>query len=218
MTTVVLVRHGEAQSLLDGIVGGDKGCSGLSDHGRDQVEALGARLTRTGQLGEVDAVYASSLPRATETGEILARHLGVDEIRIEPDVREWDPGPEMDGRPWEEIEAAFPRPDPWTPHDSRFPGSETWAEFSLRVGRGLHRIARDHEGGTIVVACHGGVVEQSVIAFGGLSHHGEHVSFHIANSSLTEWFRPDPDQEWWRPVGRWRLIRLNDAAHLEHLE
>jgi hypothetical protein len=66
-----------------------------------------------------------------------------------------------------------------------------------------------------VVACHGGVVEQSVVALLGLAHHGEHATFDIANTSVTEWYRPDPDELWWRPPGRWRLVRLNDAAHLE---
>jgi hypothetical protein len=59
------------------------------------------------------------------------------------------------------------------------------------------------------------VIEQSVIALLGLAHHGELASFDIANTSLTEWYRPDPDELWWRPPGRWRLVRLNDAAHLD---
>jgi hypothetical protein len=52
------------------------------------------------------------------------------------------------------------------------------------------------------------------VALLGLAHHGELVTFDVANTSITEWLRPDPDEPWWRPPGRWRLIRLNDAAHL----
>ena len=64
-TRIVLVRHGEAQSHVEGVVGGRQGCSGLSDLGRRQAEALRDRLDRTGELGEVAALYASTLPRAS---------------------------------------------------------------------------------------------------------------------------------------------------------
>jgi probable phosphoglycerate mutase len=218
VTRIVLVRHGEAQAAVDEVIGGDRGCTGLSDLGRLQVKGLAQRLERTGELGSVDAVYASTLPRAIETGEILTASLGGQELIIEPDVKEWDPGPEIDGLRWHEVDARYPPLDPWNPHDVRYPASEPWAEFTNRVGRGLHRIASRHVGETVVVACHGGVIEQSVVAFGGLSHYGEHLSFSITNASLTEWFRPDPDEPWWRPAGRWRLLRLNDAAHLEGVD
>jgi hypothetical protein len=61
------------------------------------------------------------------------------------------------------------------------------------------------------------VIEQSVVSFFGLGHHGDLSSFEIANTSITEWVKPSPDEKWWRPGGQWRLVRLNDAAHLEVL-
>jgi 2,3-bisphosphoglycerate-dependent phosphoglycerate mutase len=219
MTRLVLVRHGEAQSHVDHVVGGDRGCTGLSELGRRQAAALADRWERTltAELGRVDALYASTLPRAAETAKIVAPVLGLPEVRTERDLREWDPGEEADCLTWEELEARYPRTDAWSAHRTRFPGSETWAEFGLRVGRILHEIADRHAGQTVVVACHGGVVEHSVVSLLGLAHHGELASFDIANCSITEWYRPDPDELWWRPPGRWRLVRLNDAAHLEGL-
>ncbi|HEY8524822.1 MAG TPA: histidine phosphatase family protein [Acidimicrobiales bacterium] len=213
MTRIVLIRHGEAQTHVDGIVGGDTACTGLSDLGRRQAAALRDRLARTGELGRPDALYASNLPRAIETAEIIAPALGDPPIEIERDVREFDPG-EADGLTWEEYEKRFPR-DVWDAFRSRSPGAESWAEFGLRVGTVLRRLADRHDGGTVVIACHGGVVEQSVVTFLGLGHQGELATFEIANTSITEWLRPDPDEPWWRPPGLWRLIRLNDAAHLE---
>jgi 2,3-bisphosphoglycerate-dependent phosphoglycerate mutase len=213
MTRLVLIRHGEAQSHVDGIVGGDTGCTGLSDLGRRQAVALRDRLARTGELGAVDALYASTLPRAIETAEIIAPAIGSPPVEVERDLREFDPG-EADGLTWEEYEKRFPR-ELWDAYRSRSPGAETWAEFGLRAGTILRRIADRHDGGTVVVACHGGVVEQSVVTFLGLGHEGELATFEIANTSITEWRRPDPDEPWWRPPGLWRLLRLNDAAHLE---
>ena len=71
---MVLVRHGEAVCNVNGMVGGFRGCTGLTATGvgpggrpwRD-------RLARTGELTGVGALYASVLPRAVETAEILAR-------------------------------------------------------------------------------------------------------------------------------------------------
>ncbi|HKH05169.1 MAG TPA: histidine phosphatase family protein [Acidimicrobiales bacterium] len=214
MTRLVLIRHGEAQSWVDGIVGGDQGCTGLSDLGRRQAIALRDRLARTGELGTVDALYASTLPRALETAEIIAPALGDPPIKQERELREFDPGEAADGRTWEDYEREYPR-ELWDAYRSRSPGAESWAQFGVRIGAALRDVAERHAGGTVVVACHGGVIEQSVVNFFGLGHHGELASFDIANTSLTEWVRPDPDEVWWRPGGQWRLLRLNDAAHLE---
>jgi probable phosphoglycerate mutase len=214
MTRIVLVRHGEAQSAVDGVVGGENGCTGLSDLGRRQAAALRDRLARTGELRTADALYASHLARAVETAEIIAPALGDPPVRIERELREFDPGSQADGMTWEEYDRRFPR-DPWDAYRGRSPGAESWAAFSLRIGTALRDLAERHPGETVVVACHGGVVEQSVVSLLGLAHHGELVTFEVANTSITEWLRPDPDELWWRPPGRWRLIRLNDAAHLD---
>jgi len=214
MTRIVLVRHGEAQSALDGVVKSENGCTGLSDLGRRQAAALRDRLARTGELRTVDALYASHLARAVETAEIIAPALGDPPVRIERELREFDPGSQADGMTWEEYDRRFPR-DPWDAYRGRSPGAESWAAFSLRIGTALRDLAERHPGETVVVACHGGVVEQSVVSLLGLAHHGELVTFEVANTSITEWLRPDPDELWWRPPGRWRLIRLNDAAHLD---
>jgi probable phosphoglycerate mutase len=136
MTKLVLIRHGEAQSYLDGVVGGDRGCTGLSDLGRRQATALRDRLARTGELGEVDALYASSLPRAIETADVIAPALGDLPVKVERDVREFDPGPEADGRTWEDIEREYPR-ELWDPYRPRVPGAESWAGFGVRVGAAL---------------------------------------------------------------------------------
>ena len=74
-TRVVLVRHGEAVCNVDGVVGGRRGCTGLTAVGAAQVRALADRLARTTELGPLDALYASRLPRAIETAHILASRL-----------------------------------------------------------------------------------------------------------------------------------------------
>ena len=57
------------------VCGGRVGCTGLTERGMPRCEALRDRLAVTGELAGTDALYASVLPRAIETAEILAPAL-----------------------------------------------------------------------------------------------------------------------------------------------
>jgi probable phosphoglycerate mutase len=213
-TRIVLVRHGESMNQENKVVGGHKGCEGLSRRGRAQVQALADRLTRTGELAGAAALYSSVMPRAIETADILAPALGFDPdgIRRECDFCEHHPG-EGDGLPWEEYEQRYPLPSAWDPHLRRDPGAETWAEMTERVARGLDMLVREHAGETVVVACHGGVVVHSMMRWLHLDPAGTGRAWiGPANSSLTEWrFGPNPFEKDTLAI---ELVRFNDHAHL----
>ncbi len=211
MTRLVLIRHGEAQVAVDGILGGERGCRGRSAPGRRQAEALRDRLKSTGELGEVDALYASSLRRAAETAEIIAPALGDLPIRIDRELREFDPG-DADGMAWEEFNERYPPPEVRDPHRPRAPGAESWVAFGERVERALARIVADHTDETVVIACHGGVIEHAFHLWGIPTNDGLFIE--IFNTGITEfvWSEPWP---WHQPSApAWRLVRHNDAAHL----
>jgi probable phosphoglycerate mutase len=70
-TRIVLVRHGESVATVERYLGGLRTCRGLTEHGRAQAQALGARLQRTKEL-QVDAIVSSSFPRAMQTADIVA--------------------------------------------------------------------------------------------------------------------------------------------------
>jgi len=213
-TRIVLVRHGEAQSHVDGVVGGRQGCSGLSDLGRRQAEALRARWERTGEVADARALYASTLPRAVETARIIAPALGdLDVVEVD-ELREFDMGPEGDGLPWEEVEERFPTPEIWTPFHHHVPGAETWASFGARVGAALDELARRHVGETVVVACHGGVVEQSFTAFHSRPLSGWLGTVSIENCGITEWSHSERPDLPWVKARTWTLVRHNDHAHV----
>jgi 2,3-bisphosphoglycerate-dependent phosphoglycerate mutase len=209
-TRLVLIRHGESRASVDEIVGGHEGCRGLSDRGRRQVEALRDRLAATGEV-RADALLASVLPRAIETAEILAPALGGLPVDQDCDLCEQHPG-EGDGLAWAEFQAKY-RPEGWRfdPYEPMAPGGESVAEFNARVARALTKVAAEHRGGTVVVACHGGVVAASMISFLGLPFQGGLVQLFSDNTSLTEWVLGDEDRDHPPP---WRLVRYNDAAHL----
>ena len=210
-TRLVLVRHGEAQCHVDQVVGGARGCTGLSDLGRRQAEALCRRLERTGELADADVLYASTLPRAVETAEAIAPALGGPPVKLDEDLCELHPG-EADGIRWEEFRERYTWPGgTGEVYRPMAPGAESWARFTERVGRVLSRLADDHEGQTVVAACHGGVVMGSFHALGELPL-VQRFLLHIENTSITEWRRDHAGDE-----ERWTLVRFNDAVHLYDL-
>ena len=77
-----------------------------------------------------------------------------------------------------------------------------------RAAAAIFRLVKDHADQTIVVVCHGGVID---VAFRVLLNLPLTGGFELAtlNTSLTELQHTDRS--------RWRLVRYNDAAHLAGL-
>jgi probable phosphoglycerate mutase len=211
-TRIVLVRHGESRAQELGFLGGHDGCKGLSDRGREQVAALRDRLARTGELADATALYASVMPRAVETAEIIAEALPGLDLRTECGFCEGHPG-EADGLSWTELDERYPS-DGWTADSRRAPGWETWREMATRVTGALAGVVERHPGETIVIACHGGVVVHSMLHYLSLTDGAEAPRAWLSpdNTSLTEWrYAPNPYQKGTLPV---ELVRFNDHSHL----
>ena len=207
ITRLVLVRHGEAECNVAQRFGGPLGCSGLSEHGRRQVGQLRDRLRRTGELAEAAHLYASTLPRAIETAEILNEALGLD-LQTDERLCELHPG-EADNMTFADYTTTFYREgsgrwrdDPSIP---TAPGGESWTGFLERAADAVHDLTDRHAGETIVVACHGGIIDASMLQLLGMDGGYVPARFVTENASMTEWTRR---------ADRWRLVRYNDAAHL----
>src|SRR5437763_12698127 len=74
---LVLIRHGDAHAGFHGVIGGPRGCTGLTDRGREQANALRDFLAVSGRV-RADVLLSSVIPRAIETAEIIAPGLGID--------------------------------------------------------------------------------------------------------------------------------------------
>lgn len=216
-TRIVLIRHGEAVCNVSGVCGGPLGCDGLTPDGRRQVVALRDRVAESGELADADALYASVLPRAVETAELVAPALvGTSpdgspgaplEVTTDCGLCELHPG-KADGMSWTEFAVEFGQID-WDADPGRpiAPGGESWTGFVNRVATTLDSLAARHPGELVVMACHAGVVEASLLAkvpvAGGLE--GARLQLRTHHASLTTW---EID------AGRWHLLGYNDAAHL----
>lgn len=201
---LVLIRHGQSRATVDGVVGGELGCRGLTDTGHRQSAALAARLRRTGELDGADVLVSSTLPRAVETAEHLAPilRLPVQEDRA---LCELHPG-DGDGLTWAEWDRAYGSFDLGAEPDRPLsPGGESWAAFGARARAALQAWAE--RAAFAVVVCHGGIIEQSIVLgfdLPGLTPPGHHLAT-PPNTSLTEWQVDESG---------WRLVRYADAAHL----
>jgi broad specificity phosphatase PhoE len=207
-TRLVLVRHGESRATIERFVGGPRSCTGLSDHGRLQAEALRNRLS-AGHDVEATALFASNFPRALETANIIAPSVGSLPVSVDSGWGEHDPGPDCDGMTYDEFIERYgvPRWD-GDPHDVVYPGGETISQFHDRVMEALRRTVRQHEGGTVVIACHAGVID-AVMRNTLHMHQTGKFELHTQNTSLTELLHVQGS--------KWRLLRYNDSAHLHGL-
>lgn len=205
-TRLVVVRHGEAACNAEDYIGGHRSCRGLTARGVAQAEQLGRRLAASGELDGLAALWTSVLPRAVETGAIVASALGVEVAGARCSLCERHPG-EADGLTWADYEERYARTSlPGVGDDLPLsPGGESWSAFVARAGRALEDLARRYAGRLVVVVAHGGVVDASLITFLGLDGHGAGIRFHADNTSLTEWLHTG---------SCWQLRRYNDAAHL----
>lgn len=204
-TRLILVRHGESVATAQRYVGGHRTCKGLTEFGVRQAEALRERWAGLRDFTP-DAVVASHFPRAIETAEIVVPSLDGLPVTIDPGVGEHDPGPIVDGMTYDEYNQRWGTGPDWEdPYHTVFEGGETMSAFHHRVATALHGLAAAHEGRTVVVFCHGGVVDVAFRSFLRLSIAGG-FELHTLNTSVTSFLRINPT--------RWRLERYNDAAHL----
>lgn len=208
-TRLVLIRHGESNVTVRRVIGGFRTCDGLSPLGAEQTLRLAGRLRESSEV-VADVVISSNFARAQQTAETLLPALGLSSFEVDPAFGEHDPGPELDGTRFVDYVERFGTPD-WSgdPHTVVFPGGETTAEFHLRVGAALSRMTSERAGSTVVIVCHGGVIDAVFRQLLRLPVTGG-FELQTSNTSLTEFTSTDSP-------GVWRLVRYNDAAHLAGL-
>lgn len=208
MTQLYLIRHAEAMAAIKGFVGD----GGLSPLGIVQAQRLRDRLA-TGHEIAADVLIASTFPRARQTAEIIAPALDLP-ILFDDTIQEMRPG-EAEGMPVEQFRQRFGEPDyEKDPFRPIAPGGESWGQFMLRVGSALDRIVREHEGKTIVLVCHGGVIDGSFLYFFKMSAWTlPPARFYTRNTSITQWLQISSQQN----ELHWHLVKYNDAFHLQDI-
>jgi broad specificity phosphatase PhoE len=206
---LILVRHGDAHAGFHGVIAGERGCAGLTPLGRRQARALREHLESSGAV-QADVMLASVLPRAIETAQIIAPGLGFESFDQDCDLCEVHTG-EADTVPWSDYADRYGALDMTAEPERVFaPGGDSWNSFHERVHRTLERLARDHDGKTVVAVCHAGVIMASLRTIFGIPHPGTGARLLPSNTGMTVWEHDSAN-------GRWSLRTFNDASHLLHL-
>jgi len=198
---VLLVRHGQSAPFVEGepfpLVDG-QGDPPLSPLGQWQAQQVGKRLASE----PIDAIYATSLQRTSQTATPLAATLDKP-IMIEPDLREVFLGVGEGGlfrkmsaeghpsteamranREWGEVE-----------------GAETNLQFAGRTVPALQRLAENHPDQLIAVFVHGGTIGSllahalGINMFSMMGSRNSAISHLVVNRS------------------QWVVRSFNDAAH-----
>jgi len=134
-TNLYLIRHGEAYTNIEPVIGGMQGDRGLTERGSAQAAALARRLS-SGEIA-ADVLYASTLPRARATAEHVAAALKLP-IVWDDELHELRPG-ESDGMRLEDARAKYSGfatflIEPFTP---LAPGGDSWGSFQARTSSAL---------------------------------------------------------------------------------
>jgi len=206
ITEVVLVRHGQQEYDVNGPVS-EMLDPPLSALGREQARLVGAALSTE----RIDAVYASPLQRALNTGREIARHHRL-EPSIVDDLREVGIFRDI---PPDRIPVEYIGPAVLAGVRERmiaekswdvYPYTESSADFSKRVVNAIEGIIVSHPNERVVIACHGGVINAYI--------------GHIVGSKYDMFFRPAHTSinVVAGAEGRRALYRLNDVHHLATAE
>ncbi|MBQ8356503.1 MAG: histidine phosphatase family protein [Clostridia bacterium] len=148
MTTVYLIRHGQVENNITGILNGNRSDQALNDTGVTQAKALAPYFAGK----KIDYILASSMLRAHQTAA-LTFGKEMNEIDATDDLREIDFG-KYDGMPYNEVQQ-----NPLWFHEGigqGYPGGgESWEGVKQRACRALLRAIEGHRDGAIALVSHG---------------------------------------------------------------
>ena len=203
-TTIIVVRHGETEWNTIGRWQGYKD-SPLTKNGNLQASVVAQNLSSI----EFTALYCSDLGRALETATYISKATGK-EILKDQRLRERGLGI-FEGlttddmiKTYPEAYEEFQKGD----KDFRLEGGESAQEKFDRNIACFNDIAEKHPGETVVVVCHGGVVD-SLFRYVIKLPIDTPRRFKIWNTGKSVFSYED---------GTWQLLTFGDISHLDDLE
>jgi probable phosphoglycerate mutase len=191
MTLLYLVRHGETDWNFERRIQGNTDIP-LNDTGREQARRTGKLLARRSW----DAIVASPLSRAFETATIIAEELGLPEPTTLDAIVERDYGA-AEGLTDTELNRLYPG-------DTFVPNRESRESVVARVIPALLDLAENHQGQSLLVVSHGGVIRSVLNAIQPDHWHGS-----IRNGSVHSFRHTD---------GTLELITFDDPIDVESLQ
>lgn len=194
-TRILLVRHGE--STWNAV----RRWQGQADPPltkRGEAQAARAAVA-VSDHGPFDHVVASTLQRASRTGEIIAERCGLPLEDPVADLMERAAG-EWEGLTRSEIRSGYPG---FLETDERPPGYEPDESIVVRAGAALADLAERHTGRTLLAVSHGGVIHALENA------HAADDTWQRLDNLTGRWF--EVNSTGWRPIGE-RVALVPDGG------
>lgn len=206
MTTFLLIRHGESESNLKRFFAGQCDVA-LTPLGHQQAQCTAEFIAAN---YHVDAVYASDLQRAYDTGVHIASCFDLP-VHSEPGLREIFAG-QWQGKAFDTLETVYAESyRHWLGNigNACCPGGETVAQLAERVNNAICRIAEENPGKTVAIATHATPIRTLVWRTTGLPlSEIKHVPW-VSNASVSE-LRWDN--------GILTPVRISQDAHLADMQ
>ncbi|MES0871782.1 histidine phosphatase family protein [Pseudovibrio sp. SCP19] len=204
LNELILLRHGESEHLLQGIVGGWTDTT-LTPHGIDQAKQTAEYLAEDARFRSTP-IFTSDLKRASQTSKWIAARTGGQLVKT-PELRELNYGAAKDLPKAEADKIRVPPTQPildWIPYD----GGESWRMLYSRIEQYLNQLDAANIERAVVVS-HANSIICMINWWLGLSSdtHLQNIMYDIRPCSITH-LKRDED-------GCSRVVRLNDVCHLQ---
>ena len=198
----LIVRHGHVEGIDPFRFRGRRDLP-LTETGKAQARAVARRIAAT---VHVDAIYASPLSRTLVTAQTIARPLSLD-VRVCEELIDIDYG-RWHGLTIEEARETSPTElELWlnAPQLALIPDGETLPAVTARAARAVGEIGRRHEGQTVCLVAHD-TINRVMLA-------------HALDLGLSHYWCLDQSpcciNELVLSGSSFRIVRMNDTAHLE---
>ena len=183
MIKLIFVRHGESKSNESGKFAGSSDIP-LSELGKKQAKLVCEYVLKN---YTVDAVYASPLSRAYDTVKGIGLAAGVPVVKNSAFK-------EINGGLWEqktleEIESLYGADFAFWKKEvglARPTGGETFGEVQTRALKGISELFEKHDGQTVAIGTHAGVIRALQCRFQGLPMTAMKYMPWVTNTSVTE--------------------------------
>ena len=144
--TYLVLRHGESEAMMLGIVSSEHDSYPLTEKGKKEIENAAKKLKDK----KIDLIFSSPILRAKESAEISGRALGI-EAKIADELSETNFGI-LSGKPVAGYHQLCSAP---IDYFTKAPmGGENLNDVKRRVARLMRRLEKEYEGKTILLVSH----------------------------------------------------------------
>ncbi len=154
---IIFARHGESQANILHTISNRELPHSLTSEGRKQAVSLADRL----KIFPIAIIYTSPVPRAVETGRIIAERLGIEVMEADA-LREFDCGV-IEGRSdeaaWRQWKELFDAWQIYHCYEQHIEGGESFLEVKQRFVPFIERLINEYASTPAEILCisHGGL-------------------------------------------------------------